>query len=261
MSTDTARILSVALATYAEAEAAMTDAAAALADVPKYIRDAVTSKSNRPGDRDRIAKVAPFLPVDGEIMPSSVHPHETYGDAALCYTIGGDPFRWDAASADVGDWRATVRTLLDRHPPIPVSVAKGGCTSIRPDIRPGRNEEHAKIEAVAPVIITSDKTSDYPHKILIQWWTEPAPGVVLRIDVTGQGHNDLTRRVSYRVTNAPKNYHRQHPEGRKWSVSSTWGPGVLRRIDWWTSPGNPPQVTWAWPVGATFEDMTAGEVK
>lgn len=253
-------LLSAALATYAEAEAAMKDAAAAMVDVPKYIRDAITSRHAIPADRERIGKVALYLPTSGDIMPASVHPHEAYGDAALCYTIGGDPFRWDAVAADVGDWRATVRTLLERHPPIPVSVARGSCTSIRPDERPGRHEDGAKIQPVAPVIVTADKVSDYPHKLLIQWWTSPAPGVVLRIEVTGQGHNDLTRRVSYRVTNAPKNdYHRQHPEDRKWEVSSTWGPGSTR-INWWTSPGNPPRVTWTWPVGTTFDDMT-DEVK
>ena len=252
-------LLSVALATYAEAEAAMTDAAAALADVPKYIRDAITSRHASPGDRERIGKVAPYLPTSGDIMPARIHPHETYGDAALCYTIGGDPFRYDAAAADVGDWRATVATLLDRHPPIPVSVARGSCTSIRPDERPGTREDGAKIQPVAPVIITSDKTNDYPHTILIHWWTSPAPGVVIRIEVIGRGHNDLTRRVSYRVTNAPKDYHRQHPEDRRWSLTSTWGGGSTP-INWYSSPGNPPRRTWTWPTGTTFDTMT-DEVK
>lgn len=247
--------IKAAITTYQEATAAMADADRALADAaPSYIVKAMTYKGGTDQQRARIVKALPYLPA-AEDLPMSLTPHETYGDVGLTYTVGGDPHRWDQSAVSVGAWTDTVAALLLRHPPIPVSVAKGGCTSIRPDARPGKQEERATVTPIADVHITADKIADYPHTVMLQWWTAPAPDVVIRIQVVCQGYNEATKRVRYSVTNAPKSDRvRQYPEDRQWSVSSTWGPGSAR-IQWASGQGNPPRVTWTWPVGTSIEDM------
>lgn len=225
-----------ALATYTEATAAMADADRALnAAAPAYIVRALTYKGARPGDRDRLAAVVPYLP-DTAPLPVTLSPHTVNAAAFLEYEI----------PADCHDWGGAVLELRQRHPAIPVAIVKDSCTSIRPASVPVK--ERATVEECADFAVTADAPSgDYEHAVSVTWWTEPAPGIVLEIRVQLEPWG-ARRMVRYTLDNPPRNHGRQHPEDRRWSVSWSWG-GGSRSIKWWTSPGNKPRMTWTWPVG------------
>lgn len=186
-------------------------------------------------------------------QPTTLTPHTCYSVAGLDYQLPRE------------DWRAVLTALRERHPAIPLAVVKDGSTSIRPI--PTEPDERTKVEPCADFVIRSEATADYPHTIRIEWYTEPAPGVVLRIDVnagamTGADTwHPLCSRVRYTLDNAPRSERaaRQHPEDRRWSASWTWGAGS-RSIKWWTSPGNRAPMTWTWLPGVTL-DHAIGEDK
>lgn len=236
--------LETAINTIREARAAIADATAALADAPAYIGRAITYSGTRPADLARIEQAIPFCPTV-EPLPESLTPHTCYSTAGLTYALPRD------------GWRERLAGLRARHPAIPLAIVKDGSTAIRPAARPA--PERASVEHVADYAIAVRPVADYPVVVVIEWYTEPAPGVVLRIHAEAgamsgpDAWHPLCARVRYTLDNPPRSERtRQHPEDRRWSCAWTWGPGS-RSIRWWSSPGERSPMTWTWPAGTTLE--------
>lgn len=234
-------LIAAALETLRQADAARADALAAIT-LPCLMSALRYARTDR--DREKIARFAAYLPVDDP--PESCGPHDVYSSGALRYHLPAD------------GWAARLLTLRARFAPVPLVIVKDGSTSIRPAA--GAPEGG---EPIADWTITAEATADYPVRLLVTWWTEIGPGVVVRIDATTEGRDvhawhPMTQRVRYHLDNAPKSDRvRQHPEDRKWSASWTWGasPRVIR---WWTSPGDRPRLTWTWHPGAELADAIGG---
>lgn len=231
----TTSVILAAVQTIREADAA---------DVPPYVRTALASRLNTTAHLERLASVLPYLPTEAPV-PTTLSPYEVYGAAGLCYTLPAE------------GWRETIATLRARHPAAPLATFRDGSTSVHPASIPAKG---GTVVPCADFVIKVDAVADYTPTITIAWWTEPAPGVRIGIEVRTDGYHPLLSRVRYSRDNAPKSDRvRQHPEDRKWSASWTWGSGSTV-IKWWTSPGQRSPMSWTWPVGTEI-DHAIGEDK
>ena len=236
-----------ALAAIRDCDTRRADALVAVQNAaPAYVVKAFSYGATRERDREALAAALPYCP-DAEPLPDTLSPHETYGDAHLVYK-----------APTVGDFPAYVAALRDRHPAIPIAVFRSGCYGILPPGRGARFEKGRPSEQqpIADFIVKARAVADQPVVIEIEWYTEPAPGVVLRIAVETARY-DIAGRVRYQQTNARERGPRMHDEDRQWSASWTWGAGSSS-IKGWASPGGRNDYTWTWPPGTTI-DHAIGE--
>ena len=233
-----ARLFRTVIASMDEAEAATADALAALDTLPPFVRSALARTDTK--QRARLGLVLPHVPTDAP-LPSCLSPFTPYAAAFLSYPV--------STPADLAP-------LLARHAPIPVAVEKDSCTSIRPASLPAKHER-ADVRPVSPIIVTCERTADYPHKVTVQWWTEIDPGVIVEIHAEAAEWSEIARWFRYEET-TPKPHPRRDDPARTWRLSTTL-PGA-DRINWHTGAGNPPRVTLTWPLGVDVAADALGVV-